>query len=213
MADLETGLPASGTAKPAAYVIAGPNGAGKTTFATTFLPHFADCQEFLNADLIAAGLSPFAPEGQAIRAGRLQLERINELIAARQSFAFETTLSGRSYQHLFSRLNAQGYEVAIFFLWLPEVEIAVDRVANRVSQGGHRIPEDVIRRRYHLGIRNAFEIYFPLVTNWRLFDGSHSPPWPIATNKLHKLTIHDAALFERISKQVRESETVDGERA
>src|SRR4051794_8083647 len=121
---------------PTAYVIAGPNGAGKTTFAMVFLPGFVHCREFVNADMIAAGLSPFAPEPQAMRAGRLLLTRIKELAEARQDFGFETTLAGRSYLKVIDDLRRSGYQVTLFFLWLPSAETAVERVAGRVREGG-----------------------------------------------------------------------------
>src|SRR4051794_11262506 len=127
--------------EPTVYVIAGPNGAGKTTFATKFLPDFVQCREFVNADLIAAGLSPFAPETQAMRAGRLLLTRIKELSKARQNFGFETTLAGRSYAKVLSDLKAARYRLVLFFLWLPDADLAVARVANRVLQGGHTYPK------------------------------------------------------------------------
>ena len=148
---------------PTAYVIAGPNGAGKTTFATEFLPDFVHCREFVNADLIAAGLSPFAPETQAMRAGRLSLTRIKELAEARRDFGFETTLAGRGYVNLLDGLRRSGYRVILFFLWLPSAEMAVARVANRVRQGGHNIPEATIRRRFEAGLRNFFRMYAPVV--------------------------------------------------
>src|SRR6476660_5617785 len=129
--------------QPTAYVIAGPNGAGKTTFATEFLPDFVNCREFLNADLIAAGLSPFAPETQNMRAGRLLLERIRELSKARADFGFETTLAGRMHVKLLTDLQRWGYRIVLFFLWLPNADVAVRRVAKRVSEGGHAVPEDV----------------------------------------------------------------------
>ena len=158
------------------YVIAGPNGAGKTTFATEFLPEFVDCREFLNADLIAAGLSPFAPETQNLRAGRLLLERIQELFSARVDFAFETTLAGRSYARMLKTFREEGYRVVLFFLWLPSVELAVSRVAMRVRQGGHHIPEADIRRRYTAGLRNFFGLYRSVLDGWWLYDASELPP-------------------------------------
>ena len=136
---------------PTVYVIAGPNGAGKTTFAAEFLPDFVDCRQFLNADLIAAGLSPFAPETQNVKAGRLLLERIGELATAGEDFGFETTLSGRTYARLLTGLRRDGYRVALFFLWLPSADLAVLRVANRVRQGGHAVPEADVRRRFASG--------------------------------------------------------------
>jgi len=158
------------------YVMAGPNGAGKTTFATEFLPEFVACQEFLNADLIAAGLSPFAPETQNLRAGRLLLERIHESVRARVDFAFETTLAGRGYARMLKTFRQQGYRVVLFFLWLPSVELAVSRVAMRVRQGGHHIPEVDIRRRYTAGLRNFFGLYRGVIDAWWLYDASELPP-------------------------------------
>jgi predicted ABC-type ATPase len=165
---------------PTVYVIAGPNGAGKTTFAAQFLPGFVVCRQFLNADLIAAGLSPFAPETQNVRAGRLLLERIGELSAARESFGFETTLAGRTYARLIGGLKQQGYRIILFFLWLPSADLAVERVASRVRQGGHPVPEIDIRRRFGSGLRNFFHLYRRVVDDWWLFDASRLPPVLIA---------------------------------
>jgi predicted ABC-type ATPase len=128
-------------------IIAGPNGAGKTTFARSFLPAEAQCNRFINADLIAAGLSPFAPEAAALRAGRLMLEEITSCVRRGENFAFETTLSGRAYRSHIKQWREQGYHVSLFFLSLPNAEAAIARVAARVRQGGHDIPEVVIRRR------------------------------------------------------------------
>ena len=167
---------------PTVYVFAGPNGPGKTTFATNFLPDFVHCREFVNADLIAAGLSPFAPESQAMRAGRLVLVRIKELAEAGQDFAFETTLAGRSYVRIITDLREFGYTVVLFFLWLPSADEAVARVANRVRQGGHNIPEATIRRRFQAGLHNFFRLYAPIVNSWYLYNGSELPPRLIASN-------------------------------
>ena len=153
-------------------VIAGPNGAGKSTFAREFLPNEAGCPVFVNADLIAAGLSPFAPERAALRAGRLMLEEIRRHAAAGGHFAFETTLSGRGYAHLIPAWQAQGYVVHLVFLRLQTVELAIERVAVRVAQGGHDIPPDVIRRRFAKGWHNFESVYRPLVDRWQVFDNS-----------------------------------------
>jgi predicted ABC-type ATPase len=161
---------------PTVYLLAGPNGAGKTTFATLFLPDFVRCREFLNADLIAAGLSPFAPETQALRAGRLLLTRIKELAQSRQDFGFETTLAGLSYVKTINDLKQSGYEVGILFLWLPDVAMAVERVANRHRQGGHNIPEAIIHRRYVAGLRNFVRLYAPLADFWWIYDARDLPP-------------------------------------
>ena len=140
-------------------IIAGPNGAGKTTFARSFLPQEAQCPRFINADLIAAGLSPFAPETAAIKAGRLMLEEVAACVGRGESFAFETTLSGLGYLRHIDQWHAQGYRVDLYFLALPSAEAAVARVAERVSQGGHDIPEPVIRRRFVTGRRNFDQHY------------------------------------------------------
>jgi predicted ABC-type ATPase len=182
------------------YVIAGPNGAGKTTFASEFLPGFVQCREFLNADLIAAGLSPFAPESQNRRAGRLLLERIRELAAAREDFGFETTLSGKTYVKLLGGMRANGYRVVLFFLWLPNADIAVARVENRVRQGGHPVPEADIRRRYQSGLRNLFHLYRPLLDAWWLYDASRRPPKLIASEERARLRIRQRKLYRRIEE-------------
>jgi predicted ABC-type ATPase len=157
-------------------IIAGPNGAGKTTFAREFLPHEAHCPDFINADLIAAGLSPFNPEAAALRAGRLMLEEMASRIAQARSFAFETTLSGSAYARQIPDWRRRGYHVKLVFLSLPSAEMAVARVAARVEQGGHSIPEPVIRRRFETGLRNFHEVYKPLVDAWTLYDNSDTFP-------------------------------------
>lgn len=155
-------------------IIAGPNGAGKTTFAREFLPNEANCPTFVNADLIAAGLSPFAPELAAFKAGRLMLEEIAAYVKRGESFAFETTLSGLSYAQMIPVWRLSDYTVELAFLSLPDVEMAIERVAMRVRQGGHNIPENVICRRYAHGIAN-FERYKMLVDSWQLYDNSSAP--------------------------------------
>jgi predicted ABC-type ATPase len=162
------------------YIIAGPNGAGKTTFAKEFLPHYVDCFEFLNADLIAAGLSPFLPNLHSFRASQLMLERMQKLIDNRNSFAFETTLAAKAYSQKIPKWQALGYRVQLTFIWLPSVELAIDRVANRVRQGGHDVPTPVIQRRYEMGLVNFKQIYSPLVDDWSLLDGSEFHPIEIA---------------------------------
>jgi len=144
---------------PNLYIIAGCNGAGKTTASMTLLPEILDCQQFVNADNIAKGLSPFRPESVAFEAGRIMLHRIDELMNAKVDFAFETTLSTRSYQGKVIKAQDMGYNVMLMYLWLPSPEIAVQRVQNRVAEGGHNIPEDVVIRRYHRGIANLLNLY------------------------------------------------------
>jgi len=157
-------------------IIAGPNGAGKTTFALEFLPNEAGCPHFVNADLIAAGLSPFAPEVAAFKAGRLMLEQINEHVRRKESFAFETTLSGKMYAQLILQWRSAGYVVKLFFLSLPSEELAVSRVKIRVSQGGHDVPAPVVRRRFKAGLRNFRSTYNKLVDEWALYDNSGERP-------------------------------------
>jgi predicted ABC-type ATPase len=184
---------------PTVYLIAGPNGAGKTTFASEFLPEFVKCREFLNADLIAAGLSPFAPESQNVRAGRLLLQRIDELAADHETFGFETTFSGRTYVKLLGDMKSSGYHIALFFLWLPNADMAVQRVENRVQQGGHAVPPDDIRRRYWLGAKNLFELYLPIADVWWLYDASRLPPKLIASKRAARTIIENRHLFKRIA--------------
>ena len=157
-------------------IIAGPNGAGKTTFALEFLPNEAGCPNFVNADLIAAGLSPFAPEVAAFKAGRLMLEQIHEHVRRKESFAFETTLSGKMYAQLIPQWRSSGYVVKLFFLSLPSEELAVSRVKIRVSQGGHDVPAPVVRRRFKAGLRNFRSTYNKLVDEWALYDNSGERP-------------------------------------
>ncbi len=156
-------------------IFAGPNGAGKTTFAKEFLPSEASCPIFINADLIAACIAPFAPESAAIAAGRLMLQLIAKHTAAGDSFAFETTLSGRSYARMIPKWRAAGYRIEFFFLSLPSAQFAIERVAQRVRQGGHNIPSDVVERRFASGLNYFEKIYKPLVDTWTLIDSSHSP--------------------------------------
>jgi predicted ABC-type ATPase len=157
-------------------IIAGPNGAGKTTFARSFLPEEAQCTRFINADLIAAGLSPFAPEAEALKAGRLMLEEIAGCVRRGESFAFETTLAGFSYLARIRQWRAQGYHVSLFFLCLPDAETAIARVAERVRQGGHDIPAEVIRRRFTAGLRNLENTYKSAVDTWAKYDNVGERP-------------------------------------
>jgi predicted ABC-type ATPase len=180
-----------------AYIIAGPNGAGKTTFAKDFLPKYAHCLEFLNVDLMAAGLSPFDPDSAAIAAGRLLLSRMRELIQQERSFAFETTLAGRSYVRILHDMKRRGYHLHLFYLWLPNVELAIARVARRVEQGGHNVAEEVIRRRFSMGMHNLVEFYLPLFDAWMLFDSSTPHPRKIACYDGEKTQVLDADVYER----------------
>ena len=164
------------TTPPRAIIIAGPNGAGKTTFAREFLPAEGHCPTFINADLIAEGLSPFQPGAMAIEASRLMLERVRKMVAKREDFAVETTLAARAYLRMIHEWQSVGYQVELIFLQLPSPELAVQRVRQRVVQGGHNIPEDVIRRRFDLGLDNLHHRYRTVVDAWQIFDASQWPP-------------------------------------
>ena len=154
------------------YIIAGCNGAGKTTASFTILPEILDCKEFVNADEIAKGLSPFQPEKVSFEAGRIMLNRINELLLENENFAFETTLSTRSYKPKIQEAKEKGYFTTLLFFWLKNTDLAKERVEIRVKEGGHNIPKDVIERRYKKGILNLFEIYLPIVDEVFIFDNS-----------------------------------------
>lgn len=157
-------------------ILAGPNGAGKTTFAEQFLLKEADCPDFINADLIARGLSPFAPESASFQAGRIMLALMQAHVKAGMSFAFETTLSGATYAGLIPKWRASGFRVALFFLKLPRVEIALARIRARVAQGGHAVPEEAVRRRFVRGLKNFEKFYRTLVDSWVLYDNSGPAP-------------------------------------
>lgn len=186
------------------YIISGCNGAGKTTASYTVLPEILDCKEFVNADEIARGLSPFNPESVAIEAGRLMLQRIDELLQRNETFSIETTLSTKTYIHLVRRAQAKGYHVSILFFWLSTPELAIERVAERVQNGGHNIPEDIIRRRYFAGINNLFQLFIKEVDYWDIYDNSDSPRKQIARGgKDTKTIIFQEKIFSQIKNYVR----------
>lgn len=164
---------------PRVIIIAGPNGAGKTTFAREFLTREAGLPVFINADLIAAGLSPFNPEAVAIQSGRIMLREIADKSGRRESFAFETTLSGHGYARHIPQWRQAGYRVELFFLSLDSPETAIARVKTRVAQGGHDIPEATIRRRFAHGLENFHNLYKPLVDAWMLYENSGTDPIPL----------------------------------
>ena len=183
---------------PSVYIIAGPNGAGKTTFARTFLPQYAGCVEFLNADMIAAGLSPFAPDRYGLQAGRILLERMKELVEQKHEFAFETTLSGRTYVRILRDMKDAGYAVHMVYVWVSNVDLSLERIATRVRSGGHDIPDDVARRRFTKSLRNFFHVYMPLLDSWRIVDNSGSSPRIIASEHDGVRDIYDGSLFESL---------------
>ncbi len=157
------------------YIIAGCNGAGKTTASFTILPEMLNCDEFINADEIARGLSPLKPEKAAIEAGRLMLTKIDKLISSERDFAFETTLATKSYVNTINRAKMEDYRIVLVFFWLESVDLAIKRVQTRVLEGGHDIPEDVIYRRYFSGLKNLFNLYLPICEYWMIFDNSITP--------------------------------------
>ena len=187
------------------YIIAGCNGAGKTTASYTILPEILDCREFVNADEIARGLSPFNPGSMAIEAGKLMLKRIKELLSRDESFAIETTLATRSYVNLVHQAQGKGYLVTLVFFWLNKPELALQRIAARVRNGGHDIPEQTARRRYVAGINNLFDLFIPAVDYWMIYDNSESPCLPVAQGKATlTTTIYDENKLNKIKSYVRE---------
>lgn len=189
--------------QPNVYIVAGPNGAGKSTFARLFLPDYAYCKEFVNADLIAAGLSPFNPESLAIQAGRLMLERIETLARAEVNFGFETTLAGRSHIALLTKLRNEGYRAHLFFLWLPTPELALARVRDRVLSGGHLVPEETVRRRFRRGLSNFFHFYQHLLDTYLIFDNSGDSPRLVASGiEDQPPIVLDPMAFDRIQAGV-----------
>jgi len=183
------------------YIIAGCNGAGKTTASFTILPEIIECKEFVNADEIAKGLSPFQPEKVAFESGRIMLKRITELLFDNQSFAFETTLSTKSYKSKILEAKEKGYTVTLLFFWLQNVELAKARVKMRVSEGGHNIEPEIIERRYFRGIKNMFKIYLPIVDGAIIFDNSNGKHELLAEKTVDgQLNIIDSIKFNELKK-------------
>ncbi|HXA00728.1 MAG TPA: zeta toxin family protein [Cytophagaceae bacterium] len=180
------------------FVIAGCNGAGKTTASYTILPEILDCKEFVNADEIAKGLSPFQPEKLGIEAGKLMLTRIKNLLESGENFAFETTLSTKSYVSFLKEVKQKGYQITLLFFWLNSPDLAVSRVKTRVKEGGHNIPEDVIRRRYESGLLNFFKLYIPITDNWMLINNSGKPYQIIAEGTMNDLEITNVELWNEL---------------
>ncbi len=187
--------------QPKVYIIAGPNGAGKTTFAEEYLPFFAKCYEFVNADLIAAGLSPFAPHTQDMQAARLFLNRVHDLASSGKSFAFETTLSGRSHAQLLKRMKKHNYRIFLFFLWLSDPNMAISRVQMRVRQGGHNVPRDIIIRRYHAGLNNLLTLYRPVIDVLSIYNASFLPPQLVAHEEDGEIKIFKLDVYKMIFKE------------
>ena len=186
------------------YIISGCNGAGKTTASYTVLPEILDCREFVNADEIARGLSPFNPESVAIEAGRLMLQRIEDLLSKDETFSIETTLATKSYINLVRRAQAKGYTVRLLFFWLNSPELALLRIAERVAKGGHNIPEPVVRRRYFAGIRNLIHLFMNEVDYWVIYDNSEYPAVQVATGgKNEKVAIMLETTYQTINNYVK----------
>ncbi|MGI9191656.1 MAG: zeta toxin family protein [Chitinophagaceae bacterium] len=185
------------------YIIAGCNGSGKTTATFTILPDIIQCREFINADEIARGLSPFQPEKVSFEAGRIMLHRIHELLNGEESFAFETTLSTLTYRDTVLNAQARGFEVTLLYFWLDDIELAKKRVQIRVTEGGHNIPEDIIERRYMRGLKNLFKIYTPIVNHVLLFDNSLGLNETIASKSLNSdWKINNSTAWEQLNKML-----------
>lgn len=188
---------------PHVVVIAGPNGSGKSTAAPCLLRDYLGITEFVNADVIAQGLSAFDAASVAIPAGRIMLARLKELAAARVDFAFETTLAARSFAPWLKELSVAGYQIHLIFLWLPSPEMAVARVGSRVRRGGHGIPDEVVRRRYDGGLRNFFQLYCPVVDTWRMFDNSSRNGYDLIAERLQhaEVQVENAAIWNLLVKE------------
>lgn len=185
---------------PNLFIVAGPNGAGKTTYARDFLPLEMRCHEFVNADLIAAGLSPFRPKGAEFEAGRIMLQRLKQLAAEQKDFSFETTLSGYGYLSMLENMRAAGYRIRLDFLWIRDLDITRQRVRSRVVKGGHDIPEDVQQRRFGKGIRLLLEHYRPLIHHWRIFDNAGSEPQLVVEEEDGVVRVTDAVKLASIEQ-------------
>ncbi len=185
---------------PNLFIIAGCNGAGKTTASYTVLPEVLHCAEFVNADEIAKGLSPFNPESMAIQAGKIMLLRIKDLLSEELDFAIETTLATKSYRNFVKKAHSKGYRVSIVFFWLNSPELAIDRIAERVRNGGHFVKEEVVRRRYVEGVRNLFNIFCKIVDEYIIIDNSAVPSEVIAEFKDNTLKVFNQTKYEKIQK-------------
>jgi predicted ABC-type ATPase len=186
---------------PTLYLIAGPNGAGKTTFASRFLPEESGELEFVNVDLIARGLSPFAPEAAAGEAGRIALTRVGRLIKERKNFAWETTLSGRTTKGWVQKARAAGYFIKLVFVWIQSLEASIDRIRRRVREGGHDVPVPDVRRRFLKTLRNFFNDFCPLADSWKLFDNSKDSLRLVALQKNGRTVARDRSLWSAVLSQ------------
>jgi predicted ABC-type ATPase len=189
-------------ARPSVVVLAGPNGAGKSTVAPALLQGALAVDEFVNADVIARGLSGFEPDRVAIAAGRIMLARLKDLATRRADFAFETTLATRSFAPWLRDLRLAGYDVHLLFLWLSSADLAIARVADRVGIGGHHVAEEVVRRRYATGIRNLFRFYQPVATTWTVYNNSGPEPVRVAEGVASEtIGIYDQRVWQTLTRQ------------
>ncbi|MDF7798347.1 zeta toxin family protein [Pontiellaceae bacterium B1224] len=186
--------------QPTCYVIAGPNGAGKTTFALRYLPEITGCRNFINADLIADGLSPLDPARVQLEAGKTLLREIRSNVRKRESFAFETTLSGRSYVKLLRELDSTGWKIVLFYLWIPSAEFSKARVEQRVEAGGHDIPADAIARRYSRTVSNFLNVFAPLCDEALCYDNSNTEPVLVFEQFMESRTVHDSHRYKEIMR-------------
>jgi predicted ABC-type ATPase len=189
---------ADASRSPVCTVIAGPNGAGKTIFALRYLPEIADCRTFVNADLIAAGLSPLAPGAAQAEAARLFLREIRQNVTARRDFAFETTLAGRTHARLLRELRSQGWRIVLLFLWVPSAEFSAGRVAERVAQGGHDVPLTDLRRRFPRTAANLLSVYADLCDDVLCLDNSGGTPRPVFRQSRGRTEILDVARYQQL---------------
>lgn len=187
------------------YIIGGSNGAGKTTFAKEFLPNYVHCPRFVNPDLIAAGLSPFDPASVAVHAGRLMLEEVRRLIHTGHSFAFESTLSGKTYLRLIQQAKVAGYVIRLFYLWIPDPSLAVARIRDRVDSGGHDVPEPDVRRRYGRTLTNFFDIYRPIADSVHFFNNTDEEPELVFKDEEGAMEIYNPVLYQALIAQWRKT--------
>lgn len=195
------------TPRPQVAILGGINGAGKSTASQRILRDAMKIPLFTNADVIARGLNAFDVESEAGKAGRIMLEHMRELVAARRSFAFETTLSGRAYVKWLRDMRRDGYDVHLFYYWLDSAEVAIRRVAGRVHAGGHHIPDDTVRRRYSRSVRNFLELYRPIVTTWQVYDNSDGPSRLVAFNNSYFDTVVDDTRWDTFQRSAEDDGT------
>ena len=191
---------------PRLFILSGCNGAGKTTASYSFLPKILDCHEFVNSDEFAKSLSPFDPSSASVSASRYMLMRITYLLDQNADFSIETTLATRSLVSIIRKAKEKNYKVTLIYLWLQSPELAIQRVKNRVASGGHNIPEDVLRRRYKMGIYYLFSTYMSLCDNWIIADNTHPPFTVVAEGNNERTLIKDDVTFKKIRKLIEDNE-------